>query len=281
MLDYNISIENDELIVTSDEGELFEYKRGNSAKTLVQKTLFQEKQKIIENCLFGVDINPNSVNICRLRLWIELLKNAYYQPNGELETLPNIDINIKCGNSLISRFALDTDLKVALKKSNISVEQYRSAVSDYRNTSDKAEKRKIESLIESIKTNFRKEMEYLHIDPKQMRFVDLPKLIKALETTQLVFGETAKEEKARKLKQTKLKAELEKLSTEVADIKTSKIYQNAFEWRFEFPEVMDAEGNFVGFDVIIGNPPYIFARDNFTTQEKIISYPNMNLLLIK
>ena len=54
-----------------------------------------------------------------------------------------------------------------------------------------------------------------------------------------------------------LKSELEKLSTEVQDIKTSKIYQNAFEWRFEFPEVMDAEGEFVGFDVVIGNPPYI------------------------
>ncbi|MFW5701217.1 MAG: Eco57I restriction-modification methylase domain-containing protein, partial [Cyclobacteriaceae bacterium] len=74
----------------------------------IQETLFHEKQTIIENCLFGVDINPNSVKICRLRLWIELLKNAYYK-NGteELETLPNIDINIKCGNSLISRFDLN------------------------------------------------------------------------------------------------------------------------------------------------------------------------------
>ncbi|MBK9334825.1 MAG: hypothetical protein IPM96_21105 [Ignavibacteria bacterium] len=71
----------------------------------LQRTLFHEKQKIIENCLFGVDINPNSVKICRLRLWIELLKNAYYKPpagahhsreggiSGDLETLPNIDIN--------------------------------------------------------------------------------------------------------------------------------------------------------------------------------------------
>jgi adenine-specific DNA-methyltransferase len=256
VLDYDIVIENDELIVTSDKGELFEYKKGSKEKTLVQKTLFQEKQKIIENCLFGVDINPNSVNICRLRMWIELLKNAYYQTNGELETLPNIDINIKCGNSLISRFALDTDLKDALKKSKISVEDYREAVSNYRNTSDKTEKKKIEILIESIKTNFRKEIEYLHLDPKQKRFIELPKIIKALETSQSLLVETTKEEKARKLKQANLKAEFETLSTEVEDIKSSKIYQSAFEWRFEFPEVMDAEGKFVGFDVVIGNPPY-------------------------
>jgi len=68
--------------------------------------------------LFRVDINPNSVKICRLRLWIELLKNAYYKSETnytELETLPNIDINIKCGNSLLSRFPLDADLSKALK----------------------------------------------------------------------------------------------------------------------------------------------------------------------
>lgn len=254
VLDYDIVIENDELIVTSDKGELFEYKKGSKEKTLVQKTLFQEKQKIIENCLFGVDINPNSVNICRLRLWIELLKNAYYQPNGELETLPNIDINIKCGNSLISRFALDADLKGALKKSKITVDEYRTAVSNYRNTSDKAEKRQIEALIERIKSNFRTEIQYY--DPKQKRLEDLPKLIKALDITQSVLGETEKEEKERKQKQAKLQTELTKLSLEIDEIKSNKIYKNAFEWRFEFPEVMDAEGRFVGFDVIIGNPPY-------------------------
>ena len=147
-------------------------------------------------------------------------------------------------------------MKDALKKSKISVEDYREAVSNYRNTSDKTEKKKIEILIESIKTNFRKEIEYLHLDPKQKRFIELPKIIKALETSQSLLVETTKEEKARKLKQANLKAEFETLSTEVEDIKSSKIYQSAFEWRFEFPEVMDAEGKFVGFDVVIGNPPY-------------------------
>ncbi|MEH3114453.1 Eco57I restriction-modification methylase domain-containing protein [Pedobacter terrae] len=35
------------------------------------------------------------------------------------------------------------------------------------------------------------------------------------------------------------------------------MYRNAFEWRFELPETLDDEGNFIGFDAIIGNPPYI------------------------
>jgi len=70
--------------------------------------------------LFGVDINPNSVKICRLRLWIELLKMPITprQRLHELETLPNIDINIKCGNSLISRYSLDSDIKKALQEAN-------------------------------------------------------------------------------------------------------------------------------------------------------------------
>ena len=94
--------------------------------------------------MFGVDLNPNSVKICRLRLWIELLKNAYYKNETELETLPNIDINIKCGNSLISRFALDADLKQALKKSTSkwTIDSYRIAVDTYRNAQSKEQNRK-------------------------------------------------------------------------------------------------------------------------------------------
>ncbi len=119
--EYQVEVVNDELIVTED-GELFEYNPKNHESQRIQETLFHEKQTIIENCLFGVDINPNSVKICRLRLWIELLKNAYYKNATELETLPNIDINIKCGNSLISRFGIDEDLSQALKKSKWTID---------------------------------------------------------------------------------------------------------------------------------------------------------------
>lgn len=69
----------------------------------IQQELFTPKKDIIENNLFGVDINPNSCEIARLRLWIELLKHSYYvdftdKNTHKLETLPNININIKCGN---------------------------------------------------------------------------------------------------------------------------------------------------------------------------------------
>ncbi|MFN8134846.1 MAG: DNA methyltransferase [Bacteroidales bacterium] len=161
--DYEFTIENDELIITDEHG-LFVYNHLNKESQRVQETIFGERQTIIENCLFGVDINPNSVKICRLRLWIELLKSSYYLPSpaGEpgvrLETLPNIDINIKCGNSLISRYALDADIKKALKRSKWSIDSYRLAIMSYRNARSKEEKRDLEDLILAIKSDFETEV---------------------------------------------------------------------------------------------------------------------------
>lgn len=255
--EYNFEVVNDELIVTDEDGELFEYNPTNRESQRVQEALFHEKQTIIENCLFGVDINPNSVKICRLRLWIELLKNAYYKNETELETLPNIDINIKCGNSLISRFALDADLRHALGKcaSKWNIDDYRVAVSKYRNAQSKEQKRKMECLINEIKTNFRSEISLN--DPKVKKLRKLSGEL-TLMTNQGQLFEMSKKEKAdwnKKVQQ--LTEETKKLENEIEKIRSNKIYENAFEWRFEFPEVLNDNGDFVGFDVVIGNPPYV------------------------
>jgi hypothetical protein len=334
--DYQIEVANDELIVTDDDGLLFEYNPKSSESQRIQETLFHEKQTIIENCLFGVDINPNSVKICRLRLWIELLKNAYYKedppqpplergasplpsftkedppqtpfprgasplpsftkedppqtpfpreasplpsftkedppqtpfPRGaspvppflrgvrgdQLETLPNIDINIKCGNSLISRFALDTDLRQALRKGKYDLDTYKSAVQTYRNAQSQEQKREMERIISSIKGNFRTTLQ--GIDPKKTKLRGLEGELYNLENQILLFEETTTEKKARSKKITKLSNEIDKLKVEIEEIESGKIYENALEWRFEFPEVLNDEGDFVGFDVIIGNPPW-------------------------
>ncbi len=120
----DLKLENDEIIIHTPTNEIFNYKKPHSENDPhhhIQKELFELKKSIIENCLFGVDINPNSCEITKLRLWIELLKYSYYIfENGKntnaLETLPNIDINIKCGNSLISRFALKDKALLKTKK---------------------------------------------------------------------------------------------------------------------------------------------------------------------
>ncbi|MEX0684387.1 MAG: Eco57I restriction-modification methylase domain-containing protein [Balneolales bacterium] len=252
----HVEVVNDELIVTDEEGALFEYKPNSLESLRVQEALFHEKQAIIENCLFGVDINPNSVKICRLRLWIELLKNAYYRRDtGELETLPNIDINIKCGNSLISRFSLDSDLKEALKKSKWNIESYRMAVQTYREAHNKEQKREMKQLITDIKSDFRTEI--AANDPKVKKLNKLSGELYNLLNQKQMFELSKTEQKVRKKKQDKLEKDINKLTTEIEEIKSNQIYENAFEWRFEFPEVLGDEGEFLGFDVVIGNPPYI------------------------
>jgi hypothetical protein len=76
-------------------------------------------------------------------------------------------------------------------------------------------------------------------------------------TNQTQMFELTKREKAtwnKKLKQ--LAEDSKKLETIIEEIKNNKIYEDAFEWRFEFPEVLNDNGDFLGFDIVIGNPPY-------------------------
>ena len=265
--DYTIEIVNDELILLDVETEqLFEYKlnqQGNIKPELqaIQETLFHEKETLIENCLFGVDINANSVKICRLRLWIELLKNAYYTKEShyaELETLPNIDINIKQGNSLISRFALDADLSHTLAKSKWTIDSYKAAVTTYRNAQSKDEKRQMEELIDTIKKDFKTDI--VTYDPINKKLSKLRGELGLLQRADLFSADTKKKTKANKELE-KLSAEIEKLDKEKEATQSNAIYKEAFEWRFEFPEVLDGDGKFLGFDVVIGNPPYISIQD--------------------
>lgn len=253
--EYHLEVLNDELIVTDEAGELFVYKPLLPESQRVQEALFHEKQSLIENCLFGVDINPNSVKICRLRLWIELLKHAYYKEGQALETLPNIDINIKCGNSLVSRFALDASLKQALRKSKWSVEAYRNAVQAYRSARSKDEKHGMEELIAHIKGDFRTEIGLN--DPKRRKLSLLRGELDKLTLQTSLFERSEKEMQQWRKEVARLTAEVQAIEAEFEAIQQNRIYENAFEWRFEFPEALNDEGEFEGFDVVIGNPPYI------------------------
>lgn len=107
----DVNISEDELVINYIDGTHFKYNIENDnitdRKQEIEKTLFEAKEHIISNQLYGVDINPNSVNICRLRLWIELLKSSYYtdiksdEKFIDLEILPNLEFKIVSANSLI------------------------------------------------------------------------------------------------------------------------------------------------------------------------------------
>ena len=261
--DYSISIVNDELVVLDEEGNPFEYAVPTSGRIRadlqrVQRTLFHQKQTLIENCLFGVDINPNSVKICRLRLWIELLKNAYYTEESgftELETLPNIDINIKQGNSLLSRFSLTEDLSDVFKKQKFSLRTYKDAVAAYKEAKTKDAKADLQRFISEIKEQFRQTVS--NRDPKRKKLAELRGKRALLEVNTDMFGNSIKDAALVTIEKKRFDKAIEQAETEMADVETNKLYRGAFEWRFEFPEVLDEQGNYVGFDAVIGNPPYI------------------------
>nr|WP_253909557.1 class I SAM-dependent DNA methyltransferase [Helicobacter pylori] len=275
---HSLRLENDEIIIHTPTNEIFNYTKAHSENDphhQIQKELFELKKSIIENCLFGVDINPNSCEITKLRLWIELLKYSYYIfENGKntnaLETLPNIDINIKCGNSLISRFSLHDNLK---KIPNIKkkIQEYKDLVAQYKDPNPlfPLNKTDLTNKIQDLKTTFSLELK----DPKTKAELEkaIEKHIKkynffALDDKSLLdgldyfipnlFGAlklSPKEEEEAFASYGRIRALRKKLD----DALSGREYQNAFEWRFEFPEVLDDEGDFLGFDCIIGNPPYI------------------------
>ncbi|EJB17797.1 type II restriction-modification enzyme [Helicobacter pylori CPY3281] len=276
---HSLRLENDEIIIQHTQtGEIFNYKKPHSENDPhhhIQKELFGLKKSIIENCLFGMDINPNSCEITKLRLWIELLKYSYYifeegKNTNALETLPNIDINIKCGNSLISRFSLHDDLK---KIPNIKkkIQEYKDLVAQYKDPNPlfPLNKTDLTNKIQDLKTTFSLELK----DPKTKAELEkaIEKHIKkynffALDDKSLLDGLNyfipslfgalkliPKEEEEAFASYGRIRALRKKLD----DALSGREYQNVFEWRFEFPEVLDDEGDFLGFDCIIGNPPYI------------------------
>ncbi len=275
---HELRLENDEIIIHTPKNEIFNYKKPDSENDphhQIQKELFELKKSIIENCLFGVDINPNSCEITKLRLWIELLKYSYYifeegKNTNALETLPNIDINIKCANSLISRFNLHDDLK---KIPNIKkkIQEYKDLVAQYKDPNPlyPLNKQDLINKIQDLKNTFsltlkdpktKEELEKAiekHIKKYNFFALDDKSLLDGLDYfTPSLFGTlklSPKEEEEAFASYGRIRALRKKLD----DALSGREYQNAFEWRFEFPEVLDDEGDFLGFDCIIGNPPYI------------------------
>ena len=214
--DFNIYIEDDTLIIENAQGEPFCYNKDSNISQKMQETLFNEKRIIIEKCLFGADLNGKAVYICQLRLWIELLKSAYYK-NHIMQTLPNIDININTGNSLINRINFNVGKNVNLGKqldldgNKKIIKKYKESVKKYISEDNKSEKMKIKELI--------KDFDDFYIHPKIQKSI---------------FED---EDKKRE--------------------QEDELYNKSLEWAVQYPEILDEEGIFLGFDCIIGNPPYI------------------------
>mgnify|MGYP000028282744 FL=1 len=211
----------------------------------------QTKRDIIQNNIFGVDIEQGAVDIARLRFWLALVVDA-----DEPQPLPNLDYKITCGNSILHRFSLDVPIENVFTECNknksevekMSLSKYKEKVYKYTETSDHDKKEEFRNIIEQVKTAFRSNLS----DKDLLKIRKIRKRITNLETP-LLFGERTKEEKN---EAKKLRKQLVQIEKEHEDIKNNKIYEHSFEWRFEFPALLSDGGDFMGFDIIIGNPPF-------------------------
>ncbi|EAH8464892.1 class I SAM-dependent DNA methyltransferase [Campylobacter jejuni] len=286
--EFYLEVQNDEILITNHKGEFIEYKRPSTPKDkahLIQQELFHTKKDIIENNLFGVDINPNSCEITKLRLWIELLKHSFYQSFDDenyhdLKTLPNIDINIKCGNSLVSYFETGKSLS---HYPNIKerMSKYKRIVKDYKEgfyTDKNLIAKEIKNLQESfknfcLKDKFNKEIKQLTNGANEYskKYGDFLADEHHDEKFKSFFSKNMFEFSFDEKEATKEFANLKKEYDNIFNLESN----HPFEWRFEFPEILDDDGNFKGFDLIIGNPPYIKEAENkelFTNTKKLRTY---------
>ena len=252
---YNIGVSEDDELEIKRAGQHFSYKKGVDALTRIQKALFHEKVAIISHCLFGADLNPKSVDICQLRLWIELLKNAYYD-GDKLVTLPNIDINIKQGDSLLHNLPLDFDITPILKNNYISISTYKEINANYK-SAEKSRRREYDQILKDIQ----KKLLYISKGKNDRLYKRKAKLAERLANlgyigyvNPLFHHEDIDDENVQK-EVDKIAADLEKVKAQIHE--RERIYESAFEWRYMFPDVLADDGSFVGFDCIIGNPPYI------------------------
>ena len=222
-----------------------------------------------------------------------------------LETLPNIDINIKEGNSLLSyidtKSTIDTFLENMEKREMQAKEQqdmfamqelesfkqdtqkkfyddYKKAKensNEYKNAKGKEAslyKQNYENHTQRLIGLFRRNCDW-YIDFYQALkdffyqygYINLtqlePEIRFQIESYVEYFDFHKNINFERKNKR---EIDSKKLQALLKYLKTYEDAQNlsTFEWRFAFPEVLDSSGDFVGFDLIIGNPPYIKEADN-------------------
>ena len=211
---------------------------------------YEQKREIIQNNIFGVDVEKGAVDIARLRFWLSIVID---EENNTPHALPNLDYQIVKGNSLLHRFSLNASFKDVFSDYNkqygtkYTLADYKKWVADYLNTADHNKKEVFRKKIEEIKSCFRSELKKKEV----LKEIKLKEKINDIETANL-FGL----DKRQKQQISELKKQLKELEQKHQDIVTNAVYKDAFEWRFEFPQLLDDNADFVGFDIVIGNPPY-------------------------
>lgn len=209
-------------------------------KNEILLTEYDIKKETLENCIYGVDIDPGAVEIARLRFWLALVVEHEIE---EIEPLPNLDYKIMQGNSLIELLSPSLLAKNLDVNRNKIIEQLSVAKNEYFNLSDslsKSNKREEINLLTRSIVNYDKEVQRDNIWQKIIDIRSQLNLFgKQKNEDQLTIGDITDKTISKELK------DLYKIE----DVSNSE----HFEWHLNFNEVFEKGG----FDIVIANPPYI------------------------
>ena len=236
------------------------------------RTKYHLKEDCIQHSIYGVDIDEGAIEISKLRLWLSLIVDENDIEN--IKPLPNLDYKIICGNSLISRYELDSPIDLVFNEFNKKVKSkdynnknirdfvgnqevdlkfYKKLTNDFLTESSHNKKIIFRELIDEIKNAFKTELEGKDIQ----KLSDTRGALANLSRIN-IFGE----QEGTKTEINKVRKKLEKLEKQKQEIQDGAIFENAVEWRFEFPNLLNEDGIFTGFDIVIANPPYIGQKGN-------------------
>jgi hypothetical protein len=226
-----------------------------------QEERYYLRKKLIEDCIYGVDIQERAVHLARLRLWLSLIVDTEVEDPEAIPPLINLDFKIIKGDSLVSQicgftFDLETQLSGKVKKTEVQVKlmglrgKYNNLKLKYAEAITAAEKEKLRTQIDKT----RREIAVWHLESiRKKKERDLKDVGAQRTLVEKTTRELAVEERQREA----IKQELSDIDEKIQEIKRGEEI-DAFNWELNFFEVMDVKG---GFDIVIANPPYGVAVD--------------------
>ncbi len=233
--------------------EIFSIKEIISYETDSSWNPAKAKEDIIQNSIYGVDIEKGAVDIARLRFWLSLVVDK-----DQPKALPNLDYKIVVGNSLIPKFNGETieiewerkesvgsgkkhieDLQKTLNEvSNKQKKFFDPEIKDKKKTIKEIRNLKLEALINQV--SFNKER-YQNSTEIKGGFAPSPSDIRHNNDLNLRIKDY--DNRIKKLRGIK--------DNESADFEH-------FDWKLDFPEILNhTVSKRYGFDIVIGNPPYL------------------------